>query len=1225
MTKNGKISIALFALFALFATKGNAQMERIRNYVFANDSVAGFDEQAASVAALANASYGNEFKVFMYHAKRNYIKQKYNLKTPPLEPVTLFNNQESFKTTAIGGACDNEDFELATVQINAPNAVQGWLVQSGNNSGLGCNPIPMTNNLNYTVYVNPIIDPVSGLVVSSYFNSATNVQPSGNAFIRLNDLPPNATVSRLTKTFIVTPTNALFQYAYLPVIEDGSHGCCSQPGFDIKLTVTNTVTNASTVLACPQISVAVPSAACPFTLAPTAPVFTSTFIAATGSNWMFHNWAASAIDLTAYLGNQISIQITVRDCDQGGHTGYCYFDSKCAPMTVLGNNIPFPAGTPSINLPTCGLLGATICAPPGMGPYSWAGPGVIAPYTSPLQSNQCYSTGINADFTLTMNPAGSCSPIERVITVTITPAPYLIPSVVQAACGVNTAVVSYTAAGSASVNPVISFSPVPTSTAQSAVNIGTAVFPAGTGVVTITALDPLGCKATGTVNVNASPPNVTVAIQNVSGSGSITCLTPSVDLNAVSNYTLNPLNFYWSSSSFTANTQGVNITSPSTLISVLATDPNTGCSASSTIAIGLDQVLPVSSVNPVNQNILCGPGVVATATGTAINPTINVTHSWYSPGIEVPVSGGGQYSIFGLGGPGTYTHVLVNNVNGCSVSKTVQVTSNLGYPVFNVVSPLNSFTIGCASRSMAVVNIVDQNTFPLGGGSMSFAVLPPGFSQPTYTYSTILDYTLNAPGNYTFIVQDNNNLCETRITVPIVQDVFPPNATVNVPTRTLTCRTPSTILEGVSTNTAVSYSWSFQNGSNPNTVPNATTTVQANTNTAISATVINVYTLTVLNVNNQCKTTSLVPMYQNIRPVKPKINGAGPLDCNTYMQTLVNGSTLDEAPGFFAPLPTAVIKWDGPSPQVANEDTVASYKALTVGIYTMVVMDRNNGCITQTTVLVGDNRVYPVLQTNTLVALDCGASGINLSVTAVGLKASDVTASWNTPLPVPNIKNPNTLTLTTDGVGEYALSVTTNSNGCGGKILVEVVNGSLTAGFTPDQESGYAPLTVNFTNNSSSTSTITGTSSVTSVWSFGNGSTKTTTTNIGTSAVYTQPGTYTVTMFSSKGSCTDVVKKIIKVDIPSKLEVPNVFTPNGDNSNDIFFIKAANLSEITALIYDRWGNQVYELTTDKGNIAWDGKNLTGKDAPDGTYFYIITAKGKDGQSYDSKGTVSLYR
>jgi gliding motility-associated-like protein len=104
-----------------------------------------------------------------------------------------------------------------------------------------------------------------------------------------------------------------------------------------------------------------------------------------------------------------------------------------------------------------------------------------------------------------------------------------------------------------------------------------------------------------------------------------------------------------------------------------------------------------------------------------------------------------------------------------------------------------------------------------------------------------------------------------------------------------------------------------------------------------------------------------------------------------------------------------------------------------------------------------------------------------------------------------------------------------------------------------------------------------------------------------------------------------VYKKIIVVDIPSKLEVPNVFTPNGDGSNDIFFLKASNLTEITALIYDRWGNKVYELTSNTGNIAWDGKNQVGKDVAEGTYFYIITAKGKEGVDYKTKGNLSLYR
>ncbi|MDO8998115.1 MAG: gliding motility-associated C-terminal domain-containing protein, partial [Bacteroidota bacterium] len=93
----------------------------------------------------------------------------------------------------------------------------------------------------------------------------------------------------------------------------------------------------------------------------------------------------------------------------------------------------------------------------------------------------------------------------------------------------------------------------------------------------------------------------------------------------------------------------------------------------------------------------------------------------------------------------------------------------------------------------------------------------------------------------------------------------------------------------------------------------------------------------------------------------------------------------------------------------------------------------------------------------------------------------------------------------------------------------------------------------------------------------------------------------------------------------SKLEVPNVFTPNGDGSNDVFFLKVANISEINAVIFDRWGNKVYESTSTTGNIAWDGKNMSGKELPVGTYFYIIKGKGKDGTEYDTKGNVSLYR
>jgi gliding motility-associated-like protein len=210
--------------------------------------------------------------------------------------------------------------------------------------------------------------------------------------------------------------------------------------------------------------------------------------------------------------------------------------------------------------------------------------------------------------------------------------------------------------------------------------------------------------------------------------------------------------------------------------------------------------------------------------------------------------------------------------------------------------------------------------------------------------------------------------------------------------------------------------------------------------------------------------------------------------------------------------------------------------------------------------------------------------------------------------------------------GIYRIIITNPVNGCASYGDVTVVNGSVTADFSPSAFTGYAPLNVSFTNLSSSSSSVSGTSSITSVWSFGNGGSQITNSiNVSPITEYNQAGTYTVSLYVSKGNCRDTAMRVIKVDVPSKLEVPNVFTPNGDGNNDVFFLKVANLTEITALIYDRWGNKVFESTSNSGNIEWDGKNLSEKECASGTYFYIIKATGKDGLNYERKGNVSIYR
>ncbi len=181
----------------------------------------------------------------------------------------------------------------------------------------------------------------------------------------------------------------------------------------------------------------------------------------------------------------------------------------------------------------------------------------------------------------------------------------------------------------------------------------------------------------------------------------------------------------------------------------------------------------------------------------------------------------------------------------------------------------------------------------------------------------------------------------------------------------------------------------------------------------------------------------------------------------------------------------------------------------------------------------------------------------------------------------------------------------------------------INAGFVCDNIKGFAPLTVNFTN-TSQISTSSGNTS--SVWSYGNGTSQNTINYSNTtSATYTAAGTYTTMLLVSKNNCVDTAWQIIEVELPSMIKIPDVFTPNGDGTNDVFFLQTSTLKEINAQIYDRWGNEVFESKSVTGNIAWDGKNLKGNECAAGVYFYKINAMGADDKVYDQKGNICLFR
>lgn len=86
--------------------------------------------------------------------------------------------------------------------------------------------------------------------------------------------------------------------------------------------------------------------------------------------------------------------------------------------------------------------------------------------------------------------------------------------------------------------------------------------------------------------------------------------------------------------------------------------------------------------------------------------------------------------------------------------------------------------------------------------------------------------------------------------------------------------------------------------------------------------------------------------------------------------------------------------------------------------------------------------------------------------------------------------------------------------------------------------------------------------------------------------------------------------------------VPQIFSPNKDGINDILYVLGTEIEELEFVIYNRWGEKVFE--TKDQNIGWDGK-FRGSDAQPGVYVYYIKAGLVDNQILEQSGDVTLVR
>jgi gliding motility-associated-like protein len=98
--------------------------------------------------------------------------------------------------------------------------------------------------------------------------------------------------------------------------------------------------------------------------------------------------------------------------------------------------------------------------------------------------------------------------------------------------------------------------------------------------------------------------------------------------------------------------------------------------------------------------------------------------------------------------------------------------------------------------------------------------------------------------------------------------------------------------------------------------------------------------------------------------------------------------------------------------------------------------------------------------------------------------------------------------------------------------------------------------------------------------------------------------------------CTASASDTINVRIPDNITLPNIITPNGDGFNDKWVLNPKiNLAGSHLIIFDRWGEKVYEVSNYANN--WGGTYMsTGDKLPDGTYYYVLTVPAEDNHTYE---------
>lgn len=422
-------------------------------------------------------------------------------------------------------------------------------------------------------------------------------------------------------------------------------------------------------------------------------------------------------------------------------------------------------------------------------------------------------------------------------------------------------------------------------------------------------------------------------------------------------------------------------------------------------------------------------------------------------------------------------------------------------------------------------------------------------------------------GNYTVTVTDSNGCIGTSPSVTVT-NISPQ---VTIAGNTSFCAGDSTVLTAIPTVlSGVNYLWGTSD---------TTQTIVVNSEGSYSVTI---------SYNNGCTADTSITVLSPYPSPLPEIVGALNTCHNTPSLLSVDSATL-----------YTHFLW-------SNADSSSSISVL-FGNYSVSVTDSNgcNGTSAQISVI----NSTPLTTINGNIAFCPGDSSM---LTATTTFPSGASFLWSTSDTTPSIL--------VNTPGTYFVSVT-DSNACGSGDTVTVSLYSVPlANFTISPSNPTTTETeISYTDISTiATGTIVGW-----LWNFGNGATDSTQKPL--SFMYNDEGEYPIVLIvESNNGCKDTVQNSITIESDFSFFIPSALTPNDDRLNDTFTGKGTSIKNFQMLIYDRWGELIYE--TNDINQPWNGKVKNHNEfVQNDVYVYSITVTSYKNAKHYYRGTVTVTR